>query len=341
MNSRMLKVFIVDDEKLIREGIKKLLRFEKLGFSICGEASNGRDAFPAILETHADIVITDLKMPFVDGIALANRLAEEAPEILVIVFTGFEEFQYAKAAVHAGVFDFLLKPVSPEELKNTLLRAGEKIHNRSYSYPFDLESAMISAIRKGDVSAAFSALDAIFDDFFKHHVNSDTAAKICEKLLTELDICYHKYMKNEGIVPKATISEGMSLSNLQTFMKDYLAKILSVETFSSSDILVEKIKMYLETHYQENITLKVLENEFFFNASYISRIFKSKTGENYNDYLLKIRIRHAKELLTTTNRSIIQISDMTGFGNSKYFSRIFKAVTGMSPVTYRAKHQQK
>lgn len=340
MNNRLLNVFIIDDEKLIREGIKKLLPWTELGFSICGEASNGRDALPVILEKHPDIVITDLKMPFMDGISLATQLSKEVPDILVIVITGFDEFQYAKAAVHAGVFDFLLKPVSPEELKNTLLRAAKKICNRSYSYPFELESALIEALQKRADSEAFSILQQILDNFSARHVDSYTCAKICEKLVTELDACYHRFAGNKMAMPKLKISSDLSLDELQVQMKDYLTKLLSSETFSSSDLLVEKVKSYLESHHHENITLKVLENEFFFNASYISRIFKKKTGENYNDYLLKIRIEHAKELLTTTRKSIIQISEMAGFGNSKYFSRIFKTTTGMSPITYRTTYQK-
>ncbi len=281
MNDRKLRVFIVDDEKLIRDGLRKLLHWEELGFSICGEAANGRDALPAILELQPDIVLTDLKMPFMDGIALAENLADKASEILVIVLTGFDEFHYAKAAVHAGVFEFLLKPAAPDELKSALLRAKEKILSRGYSYPFAQNAALTAAIQDMDESAAFAALNRIFKDLSKEYPESP----------------------------------------------------------SSSDILVEKLKLYLKSHHHENITLKMLEDEFFFNASYISRIFKSKTGENYSDYLLRIRIEHAKELLANTNRSIIQISEMAGFGSSKYFSRIFKSVTGMSPVEYRREHQ--
>lgn len=332
----MLNVFIVDDENLIREGIKKLLPWEALGFSICGEAANGRDALPLIHEKQPDIVITDLKMPLVDGIALANHLSTETPRITVIVITGFDEFEYAKAAVRAGVFDFLLKPVSPDELRDTLLRAAEKIRCQEYSYPFELENALITAVQKGENAECFSVLDRIFDDFTRYHVDMYPASRICRKLINELDIYYRKYSGSEASVLKPKITNDMTFAELKTIAEDYLSRILSTETFSSSDILVEKIKLYLESHYQENITLKVLENEFFFNSSYISRIFKLKTGENYNDYLLKIRIEHAKDLLSTTNRSIIHISEMTGFGSSKYFSRIFKTVTGMSPITFRA-----
>ena len=79
----------------------------------------------------------------------------------------------------------------------------------------------------------------------------------------------------------------------------------------------------------------MLEDEFYFNASYISRIFKIKTGENYSDYLLRLRIYRAKELLRNSHYSIRQISEMVGFGSSKYFSKVFKDMEGVQPITYR------
>lgn len=341
MNNQNLNVFLADDEKIILDGLQKLISWDKLGFSICGTAENGRDALSQILEIHPDIVIADLKMPFVDGISLANQLEEKAPEILLIIVTGYDDFQYAKAAFRAGVFDFLLKPISPKELENTLLRAAEKIHNRDYSYPFDLEESLITAIKHGEVQEALKSLDLIFEDFYKHRISSDTARKICEKLATELDICFCKYSSSNISQPKIKIPAEATLPEMQVLLINYLNSILFSEDSSSTDLLVERIKQYLETHYQENITLKVLENEFFFNTSYISRIFKQKTGENYNDYLLKLRIEHAKDLLTTTNRSITQISDAAGFGNSKYFSRIFKSITGITPINYRMLYKDK
>lgn len=339
MNTSLLTVLLADDEKLILAGLQKLLPWEELGFSICGTAENGQKALLMIAEKQPDIVITDLKMPSVDGISLANQLAKDSPETIIIVITGYDEFQYAKAALHAGVFEFLLKPVSPKELKNALIRATDKIQNRKFSYPFKLEESLITAVMQGKFADALHFLDTIFEDFYKQRIPSDTARKICEKLLTELNICYSKFIGCDDYNMEVRIEPASTLPEMKMLLSNYLNHILMQET-SSSDILVEQIILYLKSHYQENITLKVLENEFFFNSSYISRIFKQKTGENYNDYLLKIRIEHAKELLTMTNRPIIQISEMSGFGNSKYFTRIFKSVTGLTPVNYRTMYRK-
>lgn len=92
---------------------------------------------------------------------------------------------------------------------------------------------------------------------------------------------------------------------------------------------------YLEENYAQNITLSSLGEMFYSNSSYISRVFKQKTGKNYSDYLLDIRIEQAKKLLIGTTFSIGRISDMVGFDNTKYFSRIFKEKTGVQPIAYR------
>ena len=95
MENRMLTVFIVDDEKLIRDGMKKLFKWEENGFRICGEASNGRDALQAIRASTPDVVLTDLRMPAMDGLALTAALREQIPSVEVVIITGYDEFEYA------------------------------------------------------------------------------------------------------------------------------------------------------------------------------------------------------------------------------------------------------
>lgn len=110
MPERKLTVFLVDDESIIRNGMKKLFDWESNGFTITGEAENGRDALPLILSLKPDIIITDLKMPFCDGITLASEIKKALPSAETVILTGYDEFEFAKQAIKIGVFDFLLKP---------------------------------------------------------------------------------------------------------------------------------------------------------------------------------------------------------------------------------------
>lgn len=344
MENRLLTVFIVDDEKLIRDGMKKLLKWEENGFQICGEAANGRDALQGILNCTPDIVLMDLRMPTMDGLALTAALRKQVPSAEVIVITGYDEFEFAKEAIRNGVFDYLLKPVSSRELLETLLRLKQKIQSRSVGYPFEEEERLLRSIRENNGDMGVQALGVMFDRFETAMARQTEVYKICIKILTEMDITYKAVRGPKALVVKPEPSKDASIQELEQAMREYLSKIFYFGSVDSSDLLVEKLKQYLDTHYQENVSLKMLEDEFFFNASYISRVFKLKTGENYSDYLLRLRICRAKELLTTSNYSIRQISAMVGFGSSKYFSKVFKMMEGVQPITYRNEvrhHEQK
>ena len=335
MDNRLLSVYIVDDEKLIRDGMKKLLQWEQYGFHICGEAGNGRDALREILDMKPDIVLTDLRMPAMDGLSLAAQLSEKVPSVEVVIITGYDEFEYAKEAVRRGVFDYLLKPVSQQELLDSMLRLKQKILSRGISYPFREEEQLLQAIRDNNGEDAIMALDSMFGKFRVDMARKSEIYKICQKILTELDITYRSTRGPKAVAVRPEPAEDCTAEQLEQAVREYVEKIFVFSSVDSSDLLVEKLKRYLESHYQENISLKMLEDEFYFNASYISRIFKIKTGENYSDYLLKLRIARAKELLETSNYSIRQISEMVGFSSSKYFSKVFKDMEGRQPVTYR------
>ena len=113
----MLKVFLVEDEIVMREGIKKNIDWEKEGFSFTGEASDGELAFPMIQKLHPDILITDIRMPFMDGLELSRLVKREFPNIKIIILSGYDEFEYAQEAVHIQAEEYILKPIDADKLK--------------------------------------------------------------------------------------------------------------------------------------------------------------------------------------------------------------------------------
>lgn len=123
----MLKVFLAEDEFIIREGIKNNIDWQAHGYEFCGEASDGELAFPLIQKTRPDILITDIKMPFVDGLALSRLVKKELPETEIIILSGYEEFDYAKEAIRIGVARYLLKPINGETLLQEIDSVAEII----------------------------------------------------------------------------------------------------------------------------------------------------------------------------------------------------------------------
>ncbi|MDY3248760.1 MAG: response regulator [Candidatus Choladocola sp.] len=123
----MLKVFLVEDEVVIRNGIKNSIPWEKEGFLFAGEASDGELAYPLIKKEKPDILITDIKMPFMDGLELSRLVKKELPNIKIIILSGYNEFDYAKMAISIGVTDYLLKPISSAKLLEAVKKIGKVI----------------------------------------------------------------------------------------------------------------------------------------------------------------------------------------------------------------------
>lgn len=122
-----IKVFLVEDEMVIRRGIKNSIDWEKEGYIFCGEASDGELAYPMIIKEKPDILITDIRMPFMDGLELCKLVKKELPNIKIRILSGYDEFDYAKEAIRLGVTEYLLKPISSGKLLEALNGVSESI----------------------------------------------------------------------------------------------------------------------------------------------------------------------------------------------------------------------
>lgn len=123
----MIKVMLVEDEVGTRNLLRIIVNWEEFHMKIVGEAQNGREALFRMQEEMPDLVVTDIKMPIMDGIALAEEIMEKYPAVKVIIVTGYDDFKYAQKALRAGAVDFILKPLKRQEVKDALLRVGRQI----------------------------------------------------------------------------------------------------------------------------------------------------------------------------------------------------------------------
>lgn len=122
----MLKIFLAEDEVIVRETIKRMIPWEELGFELVGEAADGEMALPLLIRQKPDLLITDIKMPFMDGLTLAKLAKKELPELKIVILSGYDDFNYAKQAISIGVEEYLLKPIS----KNALIERLSEIRSR-------------------------------------------------------------------------------------------------------------------------------------------------------------------------------------------------------------------
>lgn len=123
----MYSIMIVEDEYLVRQGISSLVDFKKFDMQVIGEAENGIEAWEKIQAECPDIILTDINMPQMNGIKLAQLAREQYPQLHIIFLTGYDDFDYALSAVKLGADDYLLKPFSREDVEAMLIRVKEKL----------------------------------------------------------------------------------------------------------------------------------------------------------------------------------------------------------------------
>ena len=124
-----LKIFLVEDESVVREGLRDNIPWEQFGYQFVGEAGDGEMALPLIRKTKPDVLITDIKMPFMDGLTLSHIVGQEFPEMKIIIISGYDDFEYARQAIKVGVEQYLLKPITRRNLQKALTEVKEKVES--------------------------------------------------------------------------------------------------------------------------------------------------------------------------------------------------------------------
>jgi len=130
------KVFFVEDELVTREGIRDNVNWKANGFEFCGEAPDGEVALPLLQAAQPDVLITDIKMPFMDGLQLCKIVRERMPWVKIVILSGHDEFEYAQQAITLGVTEYLLKPVSAQDLHMVLHKVAAQIEREERATRF-------------------------------------------------------------------------------------------------------------------------------------------------------------------------------------------------------------
>ncbi len=132
----MFKVFLVEDEIVVREGIRNNINWEQYGFHFAGDASDGELALPLIRQIQPDLLITDIKMPFMDGLALIELIRKEIPKTKIVIISGYDDFSYAQQAISMGVEQYLLKPIAKEKMVEILIELQKKMEAEKQQHEY-------------------------------------------------------------------------------------------------------------------------------------------------------------------------------------------------------------
>jgi Response regulator containing CheY-like receiver domain and AraC-type DNA-binding domain len=209
----MFRVIIVDDEKKIREGMKKLINWEEYDFSIIGQASDGVEALELCRNVLPDLVITDIKMPRMDGLTLASELKKINSHINIIILSGYSDFSYAKQAIKYGVDNYLLKPVNIGELCTELDKIRQDIiskqsHEENIKQDIkNLENLFLIRLINGDLDREEALIEP-------------SNQKLCLENAKSLCICV---LDIAGDFTKSSLKLEPARQSLREFLDQYLA----------------------------------------------------------------------------------------------------------------------
>lgn len=150
----MLKIFIVEDESVVREGLRDNIPWEQYGYQFVGEASDGEMALPLIQKACPDVLLTDIKMPFMDGLSLSRIVHQQFPEMKILIMSGYDDFEYARQAIEVGVEQYLLKPITRAKMQKVLSEIKAKIESeqdqKKYQEKFQNESREYEQFSRSD-----------------------------------------------------------------------------------------------------------------------------------------------------------------------------------------------
>ncbi|ERI94586.1 response regulator receiver domain protein [Clostridiales bacterium oral taxon 876 str. F0540] len=281
---RKYKLLIVDDEIEVRKGIINKVNWEKLGFEIVAEGENGQEALELFEKTLPDVVLTDIKMPFMDGLELSRRIKEKYPTTKIIVMTGFDEFEYAHKAIKLNVSEYLLRPISSEEITNILLKVKGQIDKEiaekenvealkehyKKSIPVLREKFLISLITSGldrkEIEQNSNNYDINLNgnEFMVSVISIDKKKKESNESGSDNEVL----LREKGLLKFAvlnTTQEIVDKYNLGTvFLKDENIIILTVHGDKENEVIadktfsaIEELKQVLEKFLKVTVTVGV------------------------------------------------------------------------------------
>lgn len=504
MEKNYCKVLIVEDEFIMRQGMKHMIEWEKEGFTIVGEASNGEEALNLIDVLKPNIVISDIVMPILNGVDFSRIVQKKYPEVQIIILSSYDNFEYVKDTLLSGAVDYILKPtLTPNELLVTLKKAVDRIpglelvKNEEVYYSKIIERYILGFEENIDSNNFFSIFPNtcfrliglnIKQGYTKNREFLKESRRIIEEFLIKNNYRFIRFVINEEVllylvnykvsddnkiiknfekyienkvvnenrffiitqrfnnisnvkdiydkkfIPYLTqkfyykdkfllntenviLNEGIekfdsnkydSLLKKKDFiasinlMKSYIDKailnkmdeyklknlikyllynlivslesydldnenlrqkyfkkidktlyldeliieidniLLELKEFISKNINLEEdriseILQYIDENYNKPLELSDIAKAFNFNYYYLSYYFNNHCKEGFSEYLNRIRIEKACDLLRENKRYVSEISSMIGYSDHSYFCRVFKKITGYTPTNYRVK----
>lgn len=359
-------VLIVDDENMPRKILRDFLPWSDLGVGRIYEADDGESALKIAKEKKPDIIISDIKMPRMNGMALAEAVRSALPSCKFIFLSGYSDKEYLKGAIKLKAASYVEKPIDPKEISGVL---SEIIKELDAQPPKDMQRYFFRG-REDDGSLlnsdVYQKQDAWFTDFgdLLRHKNRCGADAALSRLYNEIRVCegtdpesirqiycqitflFISCAESHNItaITKQSDASLYTLAKLETLreLRSFI-KQLSCAYFdafdSSADDLPARVNRYVEKHYADpGLSVQAMAQSLGFTYTYLCTAYKKECSKTINQHITQLRLEHARELLRTTSLKLHEVAQAAGYTDAKYFTKLFTKETGLSPKQYRERH---
>lgn len=370
----MYKVFIVDDEPSVIEGLKMMIPWKEYDFELIGEASNARKALERIKELRPHLVITDIRMPQKSGLELIQEVRRLDLAVEFIILSGFSEFSYAQQAIRSQVFHYLLKPLDRDEFSVVLQRIRNRLDQiflTEYGFTQDevnafkkheqqsepgnnynaegspdvwwkpirdnFDEELTKALKLMNRQDARKLIDELFTFFETRSIGLEEAYVIvCSCIYHILRIAYERNIRLNNI-PIHDRSRDVSLSVLKENINDILDKTINLmleDRRKNSKSYLYSVKAYIDSHFEEELTVAFLADKEFLDAGYLGEAFIKQFGCSISEYQHRLRINKAIGLMQNTGMKLNDIAAAVGYNNYNNFFTHFEKITHKKPTQW-------
>lgn len=357
------KAILVDDETWTRRIIRNLGRWEKYEIEIAGEASDGAYGLELIRRLNPDIVITDVCMPQMDGLAQIEQIRKENDVIQVIFISGYDDYSYMRNAMKLGAADYLLKPIKSEELNHQLMactqrlkKLKEKRVDETFKIDFfndewaadyyNFRDDLAQALDLGNYDILKLKIKEM-EVFLGGKIGSTTdkgnmisvyymLINVLQRFVVKRGFCMEDIFEGKNTV--FVFSTSCTVKTMLDFIRElYESAMIKVQELMKcrNRLDIEKVQKYLQECYQDGATLESVADVFFVSKEYLSKAFKMESGKCFTEYLTGLRMEKVKELITVYKVPIKDAGEQVGYIDQAHFYKTFKKYFGMTPGEMR------
>lgn len=334
----MQRILIVDDEPLIRKGLLKLMKEYDTALDVYA-AKDGKEALQTMQQVAPDLVLTDIRMPRMDGLELCRTIYATNANPSVVVISGYDDFQYAKQCISYGVKEYLLKPVTELDLYPVLdkLRAQPKTASVSLSQYDEWLKEAEEAVWTLDEGG----LRELLERWRKAYAGAGMQVSLVQQLMADGLQILQRRLQARGFTvalpPSAVtaLTAPEAAEHMEHAIRQLAAQLVHYRGGNQKKLFEEAIR-YIDAHLKEEFSLEFIAEKVGLTPAYFSHYFKKMAKESFVQYRMRKRVELAKRLLEMPQYKVVDVGHEVGFPNYTYFHKIFKRTTGFSPTEYRS-----